>query len=643
MSSRKILIVDDNPDDIEAITRALQKCNECQYQVIAASSGDMGIELAERTVFDCVLLDYHLPGVTGIELFSNLREKVGKIPILILTGQTDQMVAAQLIKSGAQDYINKFTLTSVKLHEKISDAMVNSARQYAEISGAINCKILIVDDNVDDIELCTRLLKDVSVKYTFEYATSGKQGLETIPTFNPDCVLLDYSMPGASGLDILTHIVNAYPFTPVILMTGQGDESIAVNAIKRGAENYLVKGSLESELLDKTVKIAVQKKKLEQQLVEKEKLLNEKQDELAAAHAFQTLVQDTLPGYIFVKDTDFRIVRANQRFMELFPEEMRGKVIGYTTFEQYQEHEMQAFLQKDKEAFEKGVSETLEKITFPDGEIRTLHTVKTRFEDTKGQLFILGTSTDVTERELLIAQLEKSNADLEEFAYIASHDLKSPLNAIKKLVNWIEEDYGTSMPEGAKPHFEMIKSRASRLTNLLTDLLDYSRLNKQMGESESIQLERFVKILHAMNENAERFSLQVPSVEVQLPKIALQIVLLNLLSNTIKHHDQDKGNITIDVEQVMGGYKIHYKDDGPGIAKEYREKIFQMFLTLKTKDEVEGSGMGLAMVKKVLDFYGGHIELVFESDLPNPQGVHFEIFWPSSQVNLFGNLEGVAS
>lgn len=640
MATRTVLIIDDSPSDIEVITQALGKCQECVYNVTVASSHTEGLRNASCAKYDCVLLDLFLSDGSGVEFYCKIKEKIGNTPILLLTGPSSDKLSEEFIESGAQNSIKKFTITSVTLHQKINEAIHKSFTDLQNSKSTPTCKVLIVDDNIDDIALCTRLLKDVSIKYTFEYATSGKQGLEVMPSFKPDCVLLDYSMPGASGLDVLIHIVNEYPFTPVILMTGYGNESIAVSAIKKGAENYLIKGSLESKSLDKTVKIAVQKKQLEQRLAEREKALAAKQEELIDSFNFQSLMQSSMPGYIYVKDSDNRIVRANQQFLNLYPQKVQNTIIGQSTLEYFREQDKLAFQEKDKETFDKGYSESTNKITFPGGKTLILRTIKTRFEDTKGRTFLLGVATDVTQREYLIEQLEKSNADLEEFAYMASHDLKSPLHAIHKLVCWIQEDYGQNIPEGALHHFEMIKKRSSRLITLLNDLLEYSRLSKKLGEYEQINLTDFVQAIHALNEKAEFFELYVSPINVELPKTALQIVLMNLLNNSIKHHDKTRGSVRVEVGVVLGGYEINYFDDGPGIPDEFETKIFQMFTTLKSKDEVEGSGMGLAMTKKIIDYYNGSISLVKSKQ--KRRGVHFKLFWPIARTGNVGKAEEVA-
>ena len=168
--------------------------------------------------------------------------------------------------------------------------------------------------------------------------------------------------------------------------------------------------------------------------------LRRKNQQLSKLKDLYHMITENNPDLIFAKDSDLKILHANSAFLSLYPEELRDKVIGYTTLEKYNDAEAEAFLVQDKLAFEQGKTETIEKIAFPSGEIRTLFTTKTRFEDDQGNAYILGVARDVTEREALIEKLKKSNADLDEFAYIASHDLKAPLNAIKRLASWIEED-----------------------------------------------------------------------------------------------------------------------------------------------------------------------------------------------------------
>jgi len=357
--------------------------------------------------------------------------------------------------------------------------------------------------------------------------------------------------------------------------------------------------------------------------------LRRKNYELSKFKNLLQLITENNPDLIFTKDSDFKILHGNSAFLSLYPKGMRDKVIGYTTLEEYNEEEAEAFLVQDKLAFEQGKTETMEKIAFPSGEIRTLFITKTRFEDDEGKAYILGVARDVTEREELIEMLQKSNSDLDEFAYIASHDLKAPLNAIKRLVSWIEEDASEVLQGDSLEHFSMIKNRINRMNMLLKDLLDYSRVGKNDGLPQKLNLLETTKHCYELLGLPEDFVIDVDDIDLVLPKLPLELVLTNLMSNAIKHHDKKSGQVTIKCKHLKHDYEISVTDDGPGIDPSLHEKIFEKFQTLKPRDEVEGSGLGLAMVEKALANHSGEISI--KSDVG--KGATFIIKWPKPKAS----------
>lgn len=174
------------------------------------------------------------------------------------------------------------------------------------------------------------------------------------------------------------------------------------------------------------------------------------------------------------------------------------------------------------------------------------------------------------------------------------------------------------------------------MSRLLNDLLSYSRVNKKSNISEELSLLEFIEDIRQLVEKNEFFEILVPNVKVRLPRVPFQIIGVNLISNAIKHHHSRKGNIQIKVEKVRGGYEFEFIDDGPGIPAEYKDKVFDIFQTLKPRDEVEGSGMGLSLVKKLVEFYGGKIWL----DTDYTDGCKMRIFWPE-QDNLLINKDAI--
>lgn len=356
--------------------------------------------------------------------------------------------------------------------------------------------------------------------------------------------------------------------------------------------------------------------------------LRKKSSELEKMQELYELIIETNPDIIFAKDKHFKIIHANSAFMALYPEEARDKIIGYTTIEDFQKDEAEGFLAQDKLAFETGVSEVTEKILLPTGEVKTLHTTKTRFKNSNGEDYILGVSKDVTENENLIELLKKSNDDLDEFAYIASHDLKAPLNAINGLVEWIEEDAGETLDNDSLMHFGMIKNRVARMRRLLDDLLSYSKIGRTNDEVQTMNLQEVAIDCYDLLDIPKSFTINTDKIEITLPKTPLEIVLTNLISNAIKHHDKIQGTIDITCIEQFGSYEITVADDGPGVAKQFHEKIFKRFSKLKSRDEVEGSGLGLSMVEKTVSHYGGTIEIESEEG----EGCKFIIRWPKAKI-----------
>lgn len=222
------------------------------------------------------------------------------------------------------------------------------------------------------------------------------------------------------------------------------------------------------------------------------------------------------------------------------------------------------------------------------------------------------------------ARLEKSNQDLEQFSYIASHDLKSPLNAIKSLASWINEDCKELLPAESKEHLALLQSRVDRMSKLLSDLLSYSRINRVNHDNGIINLSDEVRDCFELLGSPEGFSYEAPNIEISIPVIPFEIVLRNLISNSIKHHDKKTGNIKVTYQKIINFHCINITDNGPGIPANLQEKVMEMFQTLKPRDQIEGSGMGLAFVKKIVEHHHGTVTI--ESD--GHRYTTFIIQWP---------------
>lgn len=205
--------------------------------------------------------------------------------------------------------------------------------------------------------------------------------------------------------------------------------------------------------------------------------------------------------------------------------------------------------------------------------------------------------------------LDHLNEELEQFVYVASHDLKAPLRGIDHLAEWIEEDLGEALQGEAREHMAMLRRRVRRLETLLDDLLRYSRAGRQSPPIQWVEVDRLIRETFNLLNAEERFELGVfgDSPRFETAKPALAQVLTNLFSNAIKHHDGSTGRIEVAVRDRGALCEFVVTDDGPGIPPEHQQRIFRMFQTLQPRDRVEGSGMGLALVRKLVGRHGGTI------------------------------------
>ncbi|MGI2172003.1 PAS domain-containing sensor histidine kinase [Shewanella sp. MF05960] len=239
---------------------------------------------------------------------------------------------------------------------------------------------------------------------------------------------------------------------------------------------------------------------------------------------------------------------------------------------------------------------------------------------------LAGTMQDISERKYYHEELSRSNAELHNFAYVASHDLKSPLRGIDQLASWLEEDLQGKLDDEDAEHLRLMRGRINRMEKLLDDLLAYSRAGKKGDVIHTVDIKDVVENVFDLCNTQNSFSLVFNSTveSITTASVPLEQVLRNLINNAIKHHDSGQGTVWVSVVANERFYTVSVSDDGPGIPEQYSEKVFTMFTTLKPRDEVEGSGMGLAIVKKIVLAMGGDIQL----ESVQGKGANFNFTWP---------------
>jgi signal transduction histidine kinase len=226
--------------------------------------------------------------------------------------------------------------------------------------------------------------------------------------------------------------------------------------------------------------------------------------------------------------------------------------------------------------------------------------------------------------------LEKTNKELDKFASIVSHDLKAPLRAIGNLTGWIEEDAGDTFAPDVRTNFNTIKGRVKRMEDLINAILEYSKADRNVISDETKfntkdLIDETVDFIGRPEKLVLDLADNLPTITSD--RTRMEQIFSNLITNAIKYNDKEQILIKVSVEEQKDGWVFSVRDNGPGIDKLYHEKVFVIFQTLNRRDEVESTGVGLAIVKKIIEDQGGKIWV--ESELG--KGADFKFFWPKSK------------
>ena len=243
------------------------------------------------------------------------------------------------------------------------------------------------------------------------------------------------------------------------------------------------------------------------------------------------------------------------------------------------------------------------------------------------RVMTLAVVSDISVRKRLELELRQANDNLQEFSYVASHDLRSPLRGIADLVEWIQADLGEHAAPEVTRNLGRVAVRIQRMERLIDDLLSYARASRAATEFTLVDLDALVRGILEIQPPPAGFNVElnlaVPAF--QATRIPLETALRNLLSNAVKHHDRSAGQVTVSACVDDSFCEISVTDDGPGVPPTGRERIFKLFQTLAASERA-GSGIGLALTKRLVEVHGGRIELV--SPVSDGRGACFRFWWP---------------
>lgn len=290
-----------------------------------------------------------------------------------------------------------------------------------------------------------------------------------------------------------------------------------------------------------------------------------------------------------------------------------------------------------------------------DGELVWVNLTVSLLQEQNGTQLLMGVVEDIRERKQAeeslrlhaeelrwtansLAQttsvLRKRNQELDQFAYVVSHDLKAPLRAIANLSSWIEEDLSDSMTEDTLHQMNLLRGRAHRMESLIEGLLQYSRVGRIQLASETVKVEKLLAEIIDSLAPPSGFDVKVePGMPTFVTeRLPLQQVFSNLISNAIKHNRNESGYVNISFKELENFYEFAVADDGPGIAPQYHDKVFVIFQTLEARDKVENTGIGLSLVKKIVESQGGTISL----ESAEGEGATFRFTWPKQPISKDG-------
>ena len=264
------------------------------------------------------------------------------------------------------------------------------------------------------------------------------------------------------------------------------------------------------------------------------------------------------------------------------------------------------------------------------------HAEPAKFDDRSQRLAVLLAAQAATaldnaalfaDQQRLIRELEKTNDELDQFSYVASHDLRAPLRGISNLATWIEEDIGTSVPKKVKEHIALLKGRATRMDKLINGLLELARVGRTKQKPERVDvtelLHETIDLLSAPEASRILIVGAMPTMNAE--RFALQQVFMNLILNAIQHAGRKDVVVRITASERSEEYEFAVSDNGVGIPPEHHERVWQIFQTLQARDIVESTGIGLTIVRKQVESNGGRSWID-----PQGPGATVRFTWPKA-------------
>ncbi len=486
-------------------------------------------------------------------------------------------------------------------------------------TGNRELRVLLVERNEDDYLRTRSLLSEIATsRFDLEWVTTYESALSALKSDRHDVCLLDYRLGERSGLELLQEINGVVSRAPVIVICEHGNYEMDREAMQAGAADYLVKGDLSSDLLERSLRYAINRKNSEGALRESEaryRGIVEDQAEL--------ICRFTPEGSIsFVNHACCRCLGRKPEgllgrgFMSVVPDAERSNLESLLA-SLSPEHPMKTGEYR---------------VVCHTGEIQWQQWTFRKIFDNAGRLVeYQAVGRDITKRKNMEEALQKSAESIKTFAYSVSHDLKSPLVGIHGLARLLQKQYRSLLDERGKKYCDQIVRATEQLAFLVDEINAFIRAKETPLMVEEVSLRELVQTLQeefAPRLECRNVSLSGPEADatVLVDRLSILRVLRNLADNALKHGGEILSKITIGYEDSGETFILSVSDDGVGIRSEDRERIFGAYQRNIASKGVPGLGLGLAIVREIAKRHHGRVWV----EAGTPQGTKFCIAIPKN-------------